>query len=190
MRSAVLLVVLLLGGCAYTTAHPVAYNDKDRPGVRVYDPLPLLVVTCSNAQLAVVPNFTRGYAVEFGAVLAKNQSDLKVQEGLATEASVNLDDTALITLLQAWGEKALGAAQTLAALGASVQGPIPGMEGIWRFDFDDSGVLKGLTSIQKGTPCQPPPPPAAAAQPGPGATKPPVKKPDAKAGPPPPVKFP
>jgi len=100
-----------------------------------------------------VPDFTRGYAVEFGAVLAKNDSDIKATEGLLTEVSAKLDDTALLSLLQAWGEKALGSVKDLTALGALVPGTIPGMEGVWRLNFDVNGQLTGMKQIQKGNSC-------------------------------------
>jgi hypothetical protein len=54
-----LLVVLLICACARTTIKPVEYNDSKTKGLRVYDPLPLLVVTCQNAQLVSVQDFTR-----------------------------------------------------------------------------------------------------------------------------------
>jgi len=169
-----LLIVLLTSACSQTTAKPVAYTDTSTRGVRVYDPLPLLVVTCTNTQLVFVPNFEKGYAVQFTAVLSKNESTVKVQEGVLTELTAKLDSTGFLSLLQAWGEKALGAAKDLAALGASVQGALPGMEGVWRLDFDPKGTFTGMTRIKAATvPCAPadgapPPPPAPKKPPPPG----------------------
>jgi hypothetical protein len=173
-----LLVALLISSCAETTATRVTYDDTKTEGVRFYDPLPLLVVTCQNAQLVSVPDFSRGYAVTFKAGMSKNNSDIKLTEGLLTEASANLDDSGLLSMLQSWGEKALGSAKDLAALGAQVPGTIPGMEGVWRLNFNGDGSFKDMTQIQQGKPC---PTQAVVA---------PVPAPKSDGGPNPPAKFP
>jgi hypothetical protein len=151
-----LIGVFLTSACAQTTVKPVKYNNFDKEGLRVYDPLPLLIITCTNVQLVSVPDFTRGYTVTFKSFLAKNNSSAKVTEGLITELSANLDDTGLLSLLQSWGEKALGVAKDLAQLGAQVPGTIAGMEGIWRLNFDAAnGQFMNMTRIQSGGPCPP-----------------------------------
>jgi hypothetical protein len=156
MRGILLIAVLVFTtSCAYTSAKKIGY-ESEADGIRVYDPQTLLIVTCNNAQLVSVPDFTRGYAIKMGAVLAKNNTTVKVTEGLLTEVSANLDDSALLSLLQSWGEKALGAAKDLAALGAQVPGTIPGMEGVWVLDVDrKTGALTGMTQKHKGTACPP-----------------------------------
>lgn len=145
-------LLLCLSACAHTTARRVAY-DEAAEGFRVYDPLPILVVTCQHVQVVSVPDLSRGYAVTFDAVLAKNDSSIRVSEGLLTEAAANIDDSAFLPLLQAWGEKALGGAKELAALGAQVPGTIPGMEGVWLLEHDAAGRITGLRRIQAGGPC-------------------------------------
>ncbi len=142
----ILLLPSLISACAYTTSKPVEYASKEE-GFRIYDPKPVLVITCQSVQIATLPDFTRGYAVNFDAVLAKNTSSVQVTEGQLTQASANLDDTAPLQLLQAWGEKALGSAQALAALGSPVSGTIPGMLGIWLIDYSPDGNIASLHPI-------------------------------------------
>jgi hypothetical protein len=148
----ILFLAVITSACAYTTTKRVDYTSKE-DGFRIYDPLPLLIVTCTNVQLISIPDFTRGYIVEFGAVLAKNNSNIKLSEGLATELSANLDDTALLSLLQGWGEKAIENVKDLTTLGAQVPGTLPGMEGIWLLEFGATGQLVGMKQIQKGNTC-------------------------------------
>lgn len=177
----IILTLLLVGACAQTTVKRVGYKDSNDDGIRVYDPLPILIITCQNAQLVSVPDFSRAYTVEIKTFLAKNNSNIKITEGLITELSANLDNTGLLSLLQSWGEKALGAAKDLAQLGAAVPGTIPGMEGIWRLNFNpETGAFLNLTRIQQGSPC--PNTDSAAVTPAPGRKEAP--------GPKPPVKFP
>jgi len=143
--------LVLLASCATTTAKPVKYSDTTTEGFRFYDPQPLLVVTCQQVQIAEVPDFERGYAVQYRAYLAKNESSMKTASGLLSESSAKLDDTALLSLLQAWGEKALGAVESLAGLGAAtVSGTIPGMLGVYRLTFDSAtGQLTGVERLSK-----------------------------------------
>ena len=183
--SSCFLIGLLTVSCAQTTVKPVKYEDTTTEGLRVYEPLPLLIVSCQNVQIVSVPNFKKGYALTFKAFLAKNTSSAKVTDGLITELSANLDDTGLLSLLQAWGEKALGAAKELAALSTQVPGGIVGLEGVWRLNFNADGSFADMTQIAKGARCPtqdgaPPPAP----KPAPGG------KPVPTPGPKPPVDFP
>lgn len=173
MRNVARLAALLcLSACAQTTAKRVAYDDAAE-GFRVYDPLPILVVTCQHVQVVSIPDLSRGYAVTFDAVLAKNDSSIKVTDGMLTEAAVNIDDSTPLSLLQGWGEKALGGAKDLAALGAQVPGTIPGMEGVWLLDVDASGKVTGLRRIKEGGPCPGQNAPASATAPKPPGKFPP-----------------
>ena len=152
MHRFLLLLPLCLASCAYTSAERVAYNS-DEKGFRIYDPMTLMVVTCSNVEFVSVPDFTRGYTVTFGAVMAKNDSSLKVTDGMMTDVSAKLDDTAFLAMLQALGEKAISSAKDLAALGAEVSGTIPGMQGVWRLFYDSDGNFETVKRIQLGAPC-------------------------------------
>lgn len=187
MAKLIWCVCLGLGivGCAQTTVKRVNYNDTTTEGLRVYDPLPLIIVTCQNVQLISIPDFNRGYAVSFDAFMAKNESTAKVTEGLITELSAKLDNTGLLSLLQSWGEKALGSAKDLAALGAQVPGGIPGLEGVWRPNFDAQGRFTNMTQVHAATQSCPDPNGGA---PVPGGK--PAPKPGPAKGPNPPEKFP
>lgn len=173
-----LLMLLIIGAltasCAYTKVERVGYNS-DEDGTRIYDHLQMLVVTCQNVQTVPIDDRTRGYSVKFGAVLAKNESGIKFTDGIVAEISAKLDDAGLLALLQAWGEKALDNAKDFKALGATIPGSIPGMEGVWLTEYDANGNFIKLKQINKGAPC-----PSQAGSGVPAATaglKPPVKFP-------------
>jgi hypothetical protein len=140
-------ILVVLSGCAYTTAKPVPFADRDTKGFRVYEPKPLLLVTDKTTQVVFVPNFDRGYAVRFGAFLSKNDITLKTTEGALTEVTSHIDTTAALTLLQTLGQTALQQVDKLKALGASVDGKIPGMEGVYDFEFDVAGRFTGLKRL-------------------------------------------
>jgi len=147
MAHALIVGILFLSGCAYTTAKPVDFTDRDTKGFRVYEPRPLLVVTDKSTQVVFVPNFDRGYAVRFGAFLSKNDITLKTTEGALTEISSNIDTTAALTLFQTLGQTALQQVDKLKALGATVEGKIPSMEGVFDFEFDAAGRFTGLKKL-------------------------------------------
>ena len=137
---------LLASGCAYTIIKPVDYGDTGRRGYRIYDPQPILVSTCETTSIAFVPNLSRGYSVQPRAWLSKNKSELKVASGMLSEAAVELDSTAFLTLLQSVGGEAIKAAEKLAALGDGATGGLR-QAGVWSFDYDARGLLTGLRPL-------------------------------------------
>lgn len=147
LRKHASLLLLLLSACAGTTAQRVRYDDDTARGLRFYDPMLLLVVTCHNTEVVVVPDLERGYAVESRAVAAKNDFTVKAQEGLLAEVGAKLDSSGPLSIFQGAGTKAVEKGPAFAALGASIGGTIPGMEGIWRFALDGNGRLTGLTPL-------------------------------------------
>ena len=149
MKMSLTLLAAVAGGCAaWTDVVPVEYADRDAKGLRVYDPIPLLVVTAEQTSIVFVPDFERGYSVRFHAWLAKNNSSIKLADGaLMTEMGSNLDTTGLLSLLQSVGGKAIENAEQLSAFGQPVTGAITGKEGIYRFDFDETGRFTGLTEV-------------------------------------------
>lgn len=151
-----LLPILFIAGCAYTTVEPVAYDSKEE-GLRVYDPGQMFIITCDGMKSFVYADLSRGYAIETGAVLAKNKTNITVTEGLLTTFNPDLDDTAPIDLLKALGEKAIDNAEKLSHLmGADIGGKFPGMEGIWILNRDVYGNASGLKQIASPTkPCEP-----------------------------------
>lgn len=143
------LLVTLTGCAAWTSVRPVDYSDRSQTGLRVYDPIPLLVVTETSTRVVFVPNFERGYTVSFHAWLAKNQASIKVGDGaLTTEMGTNMDTSGLLSLLQSVGGSALENADKLAAFGATVEGTISKLEGIYRFEFSAEGDFLGLRPIK------------------------------------------
>lgn len=146
-------LALSLSGCAWTKAVPVDYDDHSKwfklrtEGFRVYEPKPLLIVTDANSKIVFVPNFNRGYAVQFGTFLAKNDIELNVDDGVLVKVVSKQDSTNFLKLIQALGEKALEQAGKLAALGDTVEGTIPGKVGVYEFLFDAQGNFTGIRKI-------------------------------------------
>jgi hypothetical protein len=138
--------IFLFSGCAYTVVRPVKYSDRDMRGYRIYDPQPILVSTCETTSIAFVPNFNRGYSVISKAWLAKNKSTIKETSGILSEATTDVDSTAILTFIQTLGAEAIKQAEKLAALGEGATG---GMKkaGLWRLDYDENGILTGLHPI-------------------------------------------
>lgn len=161
-------LAVLATGCAYTTAVPIQYGDRETEGFRVYDPQTLLIVTCDNAEVVTVPDYQRGYALQAKAYLAKNDTIFKMEGGQLAEVDTKLDTTALLSLLQSWGERALDQVQNLGALGASVGGGLKGMEGVWLLRADQTGAMVELKQLAKATSTCPPAGSGAATAPVPG----------------------
>jgi hypothetical protein len=153
MRAAGIALLVALGlGCAFTRVQPVDPGDRERSGIRYYDPQPLLVVTCETTQIVYVPDRSRGYTVRPQALFAKNDFSIELSDGMLTGMDADMDSAGLLTLLQSVASEALGAAAGAAAA-ESALAPIPGMTGIWRFDYDETGTVSGLTRIAEAKPC-------------------------------------
>ncbi len=153
-RNAILTALLLSLGCASTQVRPVSYDDNERPGIRYYDPQALLVVTCETTQVVFVPNYQRGYTVQPRAWLAKNDFSIEQSNGMLGELKADMDSASALTLLQSAATEALKTSGSLSARGESALAPIPGMTGIWRFDYDRDGVVAGLTRISEAYECK------------------------------------
>jgi len=153
-RNAMLAALLFSLGCASTQVRPVAYGDDETPGVRYYDPQALLIVTCETTQVIFIPHFQRGYTVQPRVWLAKNDFSIEQSNGMLGELAADMDSTNALTLLQSAATEALEAAAPLSARGESALAPIPGMTGIWRFDYDETGMVAGLTRISEAAACK------------------------------------
>ncbi len=149
---AIAALLALSLGCVGTRVRPVDPDDREQHGVRYYDPQPLLVVTCETTQIVYIPNLGRGYTVRPRALFAKNDFSIEVSGGMLSELHADMDSTSLLTFLQSVGSEAIGAAAGAAAA-ESALAPIPGMVGIWRFDYDETGTVSGLTRIAESKPC-------------------------------------
>jgi hypothetical protein len=149
-----ILAIAWTAGCSMTTARPVSPDDHETKGIRIYDPMPLLVVTCTETQIVSAPDLSRGYAVQLTSVLATNQTDLKATpDGTFQEIDVKLDSTTVINkvldLISTLGSAVAGKLPTL-PLSATITGPIPGMLGVWAFDTTTDGRVVGLRQIARG----------------------------------------
>jgi hypothetical protein len=132
-----------LCGCALSSTQPVAFGDGTTHGIRVYDVKPLLFVYDTTSVVQFVPNYNRGYAIRFGAFLAKNDVTLNVENGTITHLNSNLDTSDFIKVLTAIAPKLIPPGKFSAAP-APVQGRLTG---IYDFVFDDTGRLVGLRSL-------------------------------------------
>jgi hypothetical protein len=147
-------LLLLLSGCAYSTAVPVPYNDDDpkaeRSGFRVYAPKPILIVNGTEAKISWVPNYEKGYAVRFGAFLSKNNIKMQLTNGVLTNFESNMDSTQFLTFFQNVVEKALETGEGLFSA-FSTQGSPGGKIGVYEFVFDDDGKLTELRPLLQDT---------------------------------------
>jgi hypothetical protein len=148
------LCALLVAGCAYTSAVPVAYNDTSTWGVRVYDVKPILLVYDNSTQIQFVPNYNRAYAVKFGVFLAKNDFKLALDNGTITEVDSKLDSTDFINLLTTIAPNLIPTPPGQLS-GANAGGDH--LHGVYDFVFDDAGNLVGLQKLYS-QPRLPPPP--------------------------------
>jgi hypothetical protein len=144
--------LLFLAGCAISNTVPVAFDDMTTRGIRVYDIKPLLFVYDNSSIIQFVPNYNRAYAVRFGAFLAKNNVNLKVDNGAITEFDSFLDSTDFINFLTTILPKLIPPAK-----GSSQPAPVNDhLVGIYDFEFDESGSLIGLRSLYHDKPLPPP----------------------------------
>lgn len=149
---------LMLQGCAGISAEPFKGAHDNTEGIRFYEPTPFLIVTGTKVNTVFIPNPKRGIAIGFNSWLAKHKAELKVEQGVLTELSSDVDATAVpvgfLTLLQTLGQEALKTmaeaaknAPGAAALGDEVDGTITNKEGVYLFNFDDNGNFIGLTKM-------------------------------------------
>lgn len=134
-----------LAGCAYVTAVPVKPGDKVS-GIRIYDVKPILVVNGAEAQIHIVPNYNRAYALQFGAFLAKNDFTAKMTNGVLSEVQANMDSTEFISLLKELlktvGPKGLSGEAQKAA-----NGGVQDRFQVFDFVFDRDGNLVALRPL-------------------------------------------
>lgn len=144
-----LLGAAYLSGCAYTNAKPMSYGDKSTRGFRIYDAKPLLVTTPSEAKVIYVPDREHGYAVRFGAIFAKNDVELNVNDaGVLDSLKSNLDSSGFLTFVSTLGAKALEKGESVfSAFGLPTTGTRAQEIAIWDFVYDSTGKLIGLKKL-------------------------------------------
>lgn len=136
-------LAIYMGGCAWTTVQPIKGDDRETNGFRYYDPKPLLVVTETTTQIIFVPNYSRPYAVRFGAFLSKHDMKLTIADGaFFKEIDDKQDPTELIKGLIALGQDALKAASSAAK--AAADQTAGKLTGIYEFVFDQQGNITEL----------------------------------------------
>jgi hypothetical protein len=139
-------LAIFITGCAWTTVTPILANDRETKGFRYYDPKPLLVVTDTNTQIVFVPNYSRPYAITFGAFLSKHDMKLTIADGaFFKELDDKQDPTELVKGLIALGQDALKAASSAAKAAADATGGKA--VGIYEFVFDNEGNIVRLKKL-------------------------------------------
>lgn len=127
------------------TAVPVKPGSTVQ-GIRIYDVKPILIVNGTTAQIEIVPNYNRAYALRFGAFLAKNDFQAKFSNGIITEVHANMDSTDFIKFLTDILKTING--QALSEPGAGPKaGGIQDRFQVFDFVFDDDGNLISLRPL-------------------------------------------
>lgn len=143
---AVALAAMVLGGCAWVRVMPISAEDRTTSGFRYYDAKPLLVVTDTNTQVIFVPNYSKPYAVRFGAFLAKHDLKLTITDGVFfKEVDDKQDPAEFLKGLFAIGQEAIKAASSAAKAASD---PVGGkLKSLYEFQFDNQGNFTGLKDI-------------------------------------------
>jgi hypothetical protein len=146
MATVTVLVVLTVSGCAWVSVKPIPGSDLTTKGFRYYDAKPLLVVTDTNTQVIFVPNYSRAYAVRFGAFLAKHDFKLTIADGVFfKEVDDEQDPAEFLKGLVTLGQEALKAASSAAKAASD---PVGGkLVAIYEFEFNDRGDIVGLRDL-------------------------------------------
>ena len=140
-----MLPVLALTGCAYVTAQPLTGpNDTTTSGIRVHEVKPILVISNQTVEVKFIPNPDRGYAIKFGAFLAKNNVTLELENSVFKKITADMDSTRFVQFLETVGKAAIENAGPLAALGGPAEGDAPRSVWIYEFVFDGEGGIKEL----------------------------------------------
>lgn len=164
-KSSRIAAIFLSGGlltdCASTTAIPVSPGDNVTPGIRVYDRKPILLVFNKGATIEFIPNYNRGYALQFTAFLAKNDVKTVYEAGGLKSLDTNLDSTEFVKLLTTIASGLIGApggGATNKATSAGETGAGP-LRAVYEFEFSDAGDFVGLRRLDNGFPKPFPEPP-------------------------------
>lgn len=153
-RRSILLTMLRLGiffapclaGCAYVTAVPVK-PGSNVSGIRIYDVKPILIVNGQTAQVSMVPNYNRAYALQFGAFLAKNDFQVSMTDGIVSQVHANMDSTEFIKFLSDI-LKTINGGEGLSAPGEpKAEGGVENRFQVFDFVFDNDGNLVGLRPL-------------------------------------------
>ncbi|MGX7704791.1 hypothetical protein [Methylobacterium sp. Gmos1] len=150
----IFLSIGLLTDCASTTAVPVAPGDNITPGIRVYDRKPILMVFNKGATIEFIPNYNRGYALQFTAFLAKNDVKTVYEAGGLKSLDTNLDSTEFVKLLTTIASGLIGApggggSNKATSAGETSAGPLRAM---YEFEFSDTGDFVRLRRLDNGFP--------------------------------------
>jgi hypothetical protein len=137
---------LCVSGCAYVGAIPAPYGSKVS-GIRVYDPKPILIVNGASVTIGIVPNYSRGYALQLGAFLAKNHAKITIDKGLVTAIDAEMDSTEFISFLKELLKKVPDAKALSGKSESTTEGGIENRFQVFDFVFDNDGNLVSLRPL-------------------------------------------
>jgi len=144
-----LLASFLLSGCAYTYAVPITEENKNSSGFRIYGTKPILVISPTEISVQYIPNYSKEYAVRFGAFLAKNDIKFSLRDAqTVSEITANMDGTALVSNFFDFAKEAVKAGSK-SALGALVgsESSSGRKVGVFEFVFDSQGNIERLKPL-------------------------------------------
>jgi len=138
-----------LSSCAYVSAKRIPFESTEKEGFPYYMKKPLLVVANENVKVIYIDDHTNLWGVKFGAVLAKNKTDLIFADGGLTNVTGDLDDQALALAFVDLAKSALTEAVKGGFLGGDVKSSSPtGKFQIFDIIYDDkTGAFKGLNPL-------------------------------------------
>ena len=114
---------------------------SDVKGIRIYDVKPLLVVAGSKAEILLVPNYNRAYALKFGAFLAKNDVTIDFSNGFIDNLTSKQDATAFsLKFIDVLGSAAEKGVSLFEGFSGGTAGREDSIE-IYEFVFDEDGNL-------------------------------------------------
>jgi len=190
MYAFVLVTILSvnLQGCAYVSAKKIPFGSTEQEGFPYYMKKPLLVVSNDSVKIIYIDDHTNLWGVKFGAVLAKNKTELVFGDGGLTSVTGDLDDQALALAFVDLAKSALTEAVKGGFLGGDVKGSTGKLQ-IFDILYDEHGAFKKLVPLinnadlldvpnARAPATAPAPAPAtpAASKPKPNLIPPPAKK--------------
>jgi len=122
---AILLTLLVVGGCAGISTYPARPNEAR--GIRVYPQKIYLLVSDKESKFISLPDAKNGYDIKPWSFLSKHDFNIQIQEAQVKELDSKQDSSAALSFLQkiveVAGKVAEKAAETGAGAGVMAAGP-------------------------------------------------------------------
>ena len=152
-----LLGLVLVCGCARVKVAPVDHEGAYREGIRFYRPHPYLLVTekltsqghTLEGSIVYLPQRNEEYVIEVQPGIGRVDAKFKLEYGWRLTDFGEVRDSKAQEMIEAFADLLPGASDILVK---SIAPERQGQEnrltpGLWRFEFDQSGYVKGLIKI-------------------------------------------